>query len=438
MYKTGYISKIIDGMPLGNYHKKLLGIAGAGFVFTSMEVFVIAFTLPLLISAWSLDPAATGFLGSASLLGMLVGSYLWGYISDRFGRKASFQYTILFYSVFTAASAFAPSYPALYALRFLTGIGLGGCLTVDTALLSENIPSRHRGRYLVLLDAFWPFGQIIATVLAYLILPDWRLLFVISAFPALFVAVLRSTIHETPYFLAKHGRMEELKSTLSKIAKENGTDADFSLPAKPEKESESQKTSYLELLSPKFRKDSVAIALVWISLNFGYYGLFIWLPAIFYQLGYASLELYTYILITALVQFPGYFSAAYLVDKIGRKKTLLAYLLLSGISALSFTLVSDNASLLITVSLVSFFCLGAWGTVYAYTPELFPTHIRATGMGWADGTGKIAAIFAPSIAGIVMAQYSLVAALALLGGSFVFGAVSLFFLGRETMGEKFE
>jgi len=314
---------------------------------------------------------------------------------------------------------------------------LGGCLTVDTAMLSENIPSKHRGRYMVLLDAFWPFGQILATALAFFILPDWRMLFLVAAFPALFVALLRRFVYETPFFLAKQGRMDELKKTLDKILIQNKTPMQYSLPAKPEEEKEGTH-SYLELFGRKFRKDSLAIALLWISLNFGYYGIFIWLPGIFASLGYSSIELYTYILITAVVQFPGYFSAAYLVDKIGRKKTLLLYLFLSGIFALSFGMVHDTLSMLITISLMSFFCLGAWGAVYAYTPELFPTHLRAKGMGWADGTGKIAAIFSPQIAGILMAQYSLFIALLVLGGSFVLGAVSLFILGRETKGEAFE
>jgi len=437
MYSTDYISKIMDKMPLGPYHKRLLAVAGAGFSFTSMEVFVIAFTLPIIVQQWGLDVAQAGFLGSASLLGMLFGSYMWGYISDRFGRKVSFELTIFFYSIFTFLSAFAPSYPVLYLCRLLTGIGLGGCLTADTGLLSENIPSKHRGRFLVLLDAFWPFGQIFATVLAALLLPDWRLLFIVSAFPALIIALLRRSVYETPYFLAKHGKFKELKEVLDRIMSDNKTPIKYEIPQKPRLEG-GQKESYLQLFTSKYLKATIMIAIVWMMLNFGYYGLFIWLPSIFFQQGLSKMTVYAFIIFTALVQFPGYFSAAYLVERIGRKKTLFAYLLLSGLFALSFGAVRDEFSMLAMLSLMSFFCLGAWGTVYAYTPELFPTQARASGMGWADGTGKIAAIFSTPIAGLIMAQYSLFAALLVLGAALVIGAIAVLVLGRETKGEQFE
>src|SRR6056297_2311046 len=213
------VAQVMDRIPVGAFHRRLLAICGSAWAFDGMEVIIISFTLPVLIGAWGLSGLSAGLLGAASLMGMIIGNWGWGWYADHRGRKNAFQWTVLMYSVFAGLTALAVGFYSGFALRFLTGVGLGGALAVDTSYLSEHLPTDRRGRYLVYLDAFWPIGNVLAVVLAWFFLDaittsagtvavpvfgaveGWRLLFLAASFPALLVFVIRAQLKETPYFL---------------------------------------------------------------------------------------------------------------------------------------------------------------------------------------------------------------------------------------------
>ncbi|PSQ14517.1 MFS transporter, partial [Halobacteriales archaeon QS_7_68_65] len=232
-------SGVLDRIPIGAFHRRLLAICGSAWALDGMEVIIISFTLPVLIEAWTLSGLSAGLLGSASLMGMVLGNWGWGWYADRRGRRVAFQWTVLVYGVFTGLTALAVGVYSGFALRFLTGVGLGGALAVDTSYLSEHLPTDRRGRYLVYLDAFWPVGYVLAVVLAWVFLAalpaggtislpvvgavaGWRLLFAAAGFPALLVFVIRSQLRETPYYLARTGDVEGANERLAAIAEENG------------------------------------------------------------------------------------------------------------------------------------------------------------------------------------------------------------------------
>jgi putative MFS transporter len=424
-----------------------------------MEVIIISFTLPVLIDAWGLSGLSAGLLGSASLMGMILGNWLWGWYADRYGRIAAFQWTVLSYSVFAGLTALAVGFYTGFGLRFLTGVGLGGALAVDTSYLSEHLPTNRRGRYLVYLDAFWPIGNILAVALAWLTLSalagpsglvsvpvlgaveGWRLLFLSASFPALLVFVIRSQLRETPYYLAMRGKIDEANERIRAIADANG--APFE-PIDADTVETAPTPSISRLFEADIRTQTVMIALAWFAINFGYYGVFIWLPSTVGAAGVVG-NIYLYFVLIGLVQIPGYFSAAYLVERIGRRLTLGSYLVLSGLFTFVFAATMPNVALfgvglsgfwpfLVGLLAASFFTLGAWGAIYAYTPELFPTSARATGMGFAGGVGKIAAVIGPILAGALVSTGYLVA-LAPLAVAFVLGGVVVLGWGRETRGE---
>ncbi|WP_276279566.1 MFS transporter [Halorussus caseinilyticus] len=462
------VSQVMDRIPVGRFHRRLLAICGSAWAFDGMEVIIISFTLPVLISAWGLSGLSAGLLGSASLMGMIAGNWAWGWYADERGRIDAFQWTVLTYSLFAGLTAFATGFYSGFALRFLTGVGLGGALAVDTSYLSEHLPTDRRGRYLVYLDAFWPLGNVFAVGLAWLFLSalptggtvgvpllgevaGWRLLFASAAFPALLVFVIRSQLRETPYYLARKGDVDGANDRIRAIAEENGEEF---TPITAESVEIRESASYARLFKSDLRKRTVTIALAWFAINFGYYGVFIWLPQTVGAAGVVesvtlagtTIEgIYLYFLLIALVQFPGYFSAAYLVEKIGRKPTLGSYLALSGLFTFVFAASMPNVSLfgagfsgfwpfLGGLLAASFFTLGAWGAIYAYTPELFPTEVRATGNGFAGGVGKIGAVVGPILAGALV-EVGYLAALAPLAVAFVLGGLVVFAFGRETMGE---
>jgi putative MFS transporter len=449
---------VLDRIPVGAFHHRLLAICGSAWAFDGMEVIVISFTLPVLIEAWSLTGLSAGLLGSASLMGMIVGNWGWGWFADQYGRKDAFQWTVLTYSVFAGLTALATGFYSGFALRFLTGVGLGGALAVDTSYLSEHLPTDRRGRYLVYLDAFWPIGNIIAVVLAWVFLSalttggtvavpvlgdvaGWRLLFAAASFPALLVFVIRSQLHETPYFLAKQGDVDAANARIEAIARENGQEAETidasSIVTDPT-------SSVRRLFQSDLLDQTLMIGAAWFAINFGYYGVFIWLPQTVGAAGVVG-NIYLYFLIIALVQIPGYLSAAYLVERIGRKYTLGSYLLLSGLFTFVFAAAMPEVGFGLGIEglypflggllAASFFTLGAWGAIYAYTPELFPTEARATGNGYAGGVGKIAAVIGPILAGSLQASSGYLVALVPLAVAFAIGGLVVLAFGRETKGQ---
>lgn len=430
------IEEAIDRIGVGRFQIKLLVICGVGWAADAMEVVIIAFVLPAVTRQWGLTSGQGGLIGTAIFIGMLLGAWFWGILTDRIGRKLGFQLTVLIDSVFGFLSALSPGYIWLLLLRAVTGFGVGGTLPVDYAIFSEYLPRKNRGKYLVLLESFWAIGTIVAAGLAWLIVPrlpdiGWRLLLAISALPGIVIFFIRRYIPESPRYLLLEGREEEARAVLEQVARENGASLEIGgLKAQPRSES----ATVAALWRQPFIRTTLMLWIAWFAISLGYYGTFIWLPKIFVSRGFDFLKSYENTFIMALAQLPGYFSAAYLVEKWGRKPTLAVYLVLSGLFTYLFAVVNGLTVIVGAAVLMSFFTLGAWGVIYAYTPELYPTEIRATGMGAASGMTRIAGAIAPTLGGLLL-PVSLVAALSLYAVSFVIGGLSVLALGGETKGK---
>lgn len=430
--KMWTLEEAVEAIGFGRFQRKLLLICGAGWAADAMEVLIIAFVIPAVIKEWGLQPQQAGFLGTAIFLGMLAGAWFWGTISDYIGRKWGFQLTVLVDSVFGLLSALAPSFPALVILRALTGFGVGGTLPVDYSIFAEYLPKEKRGRYLVILESFWALGTIVAAALAWIIVPHvgWRWLLAISAVPGLIIYFIRRYVPESPRYLLINGRKEEARAVLEQVARENG--ADVRIPALAPL-TRTQRITVTALWRRPFARVTLMLWVVWFAISLGYYGVFIWLPRIFVQQGFTFLRSYQNVFIMALAQLPGYFSAAYLVDRWGRKPTLGVYLILSGIFTYLFAVVTNLPLILVAAVWMSFFTLGAWGSLYAYTPEVYPTEVRTTGMGWASGMTRIAGAIAPTLGGYLL-PISLTLALTLYAVAFIVGGLAVLALGVETRG----
>lgn len=395
----------LEALPLGRFHYKLLLVTGLGWLFDSMDTGLIAFILPVLAKEWGLSPGQMGLIGSIGLIGMALGAVVSGTIADRIGRKKVFTITVLLYSIASAFCALSWNYQSLLVFRFLVGFGLGGELPVAATLVSEYAPSRVRGRFIVLLESFWGLGWIAAACIAYFFIPlyGWRMAFLIGALPALYVCLIRMHMPESVRYLLAHGRVGEARKIVVSLERQ------LHVPVAPfvsEKETVPvvAKASFRELWKKPFASRTIMLWLVWFGINFSYYGIFMWLPSLVFQQGFTVVKTFEYVLIMTLAQLPGYYCAAWLVDKIGRKYTLSALLLFSGVASYFFGHASTAAALMMWGSVMSFFNLGAWGVLYTYTPEQYPTAIRALGSGWAAGFGRFGGMAAPMMVGALLAR----------------------------------
>ena len=424
------VQEAVDQIGFGRFQKRLLGVCGVTWAADAAEVLLLGFALPAIIAEFGISTAQGGLIATATFAGMLVGAWFWGTISDYVGRRAGFQLTVLIFALFGLLSAFAPSWEWLLVLRFITGFGLGGALPLDFSLYAEFLPTKNRGRNLVILESFWALGTVMAAGLAWVLVPNfgWRPLLASSAVAAALVLWIRRKIPESPRYLAISGKADEAREIIAGIARENGQPA-------PEQDlvagGRQSGTTVARLWAPGLRQMTLMLWVTWFCISLAYYGIFTWLPQAFVQQGFSSLQTYQNTFLLALAQVPGYFSAAYLVERLGRRNTLGLYLVASGVFTFLFAIVTGFGGLLASAMLMSFFALGAWAALYAWTPESYPTEIRTTGMGWASGMARVAGVITPTLGGILFG-FALLSALSLWAVAFVIGGITVFLLGVET------
>lgn len=439
------ISRRLEDLPITRFHYLLLFTAGLGWMFDSLDTGIISFVLPVLMKSWHLTTEQVGNIGSIGLLGMAIGAILSGTIADRIGRKKVFAMTLVTYSIATGLCGLSWNYASLLFFRFLVGFGLGGQLPVAVTLVSEFSPVKHRGKLLVLLESFWAFGWLLAAIVSYLIIPryGWPVAFFIGALPALYVFFLWNKIPESPRYLESKGRIAEAEEIYQSIAvqapdfqqRKQGVDREPAMEVIPK-----TNARLSELFTPIFLRRTVFLWILWFGIVFSYYGIFTWLPSLLALKGFSLTKSFSYVMIMTLAQIPGYFSAAYLVDRIGRKPTMTVYVLGTAVSAYFFGQGTSESMILIVGSLMSFFNLGAWGIIYTYTPELYPTYARATGSGWAAGFGRIGGILAPIIVGKMLGAYKMTtqSVFILFTGVLFLVVLDVLLLGEETKGRPLD
>ncbi len=417
------------------FQRRLLLAAGGGWLFDAMDLLLLGSVVAAVSRQWDLSRPVAGWIITANLLGMFCGAALSGVVADRFGRKAVFTWTILAYSLLTGLSALAGGAAVLIGLRFLTGLGLGGELPVASTLVAEFAPAERRGRTVVLLESFWAYGSVLAALIGALVVPlheGWRIALLIGMLPALYVVVIRRAIPESPRWLLAHGRAREASAAArtAGIAEE--------APAEP------LRASLGQLFGPGLRRRTVMLWALWIALVFSYYGIFTWLPSLLTAKGFTLREALWLNLAIAVFQIPGYYAAAALVDRIGRKATLVSFLACAALGSFFFagTILSAQPALGAVLgwgAVIAFFNLGAWGVTYTYTPEQYPTAIRASGVGFAAGAGRLVGAFSAVIVGALLVRFgSPYAVFVIFAAVMLAGALVVLLLGEETRGQTLE
>ncbi|WP_424824046.1 MFS transporter, partial [Rothia aeria] len=209
---TPNLSQRLESLPFTRKHTRLLGVTGIGWALDAMDVGLISFIMAALTKQWALSPTETSWLGSIGFLGMALGATVGGLLADRFGRRYIFAATLLIYGLATGASALAGSLAVLMVFRFIVGLGLGAELPVASTLMSEFSPRAIRGRVVVILEAFWALGWILAALIGTFVVPNpngWRWALAIGVIPALYSLIIRWGTPESVRFLESKGRTDE-------------------------------------------------------------------------------------------------------------------------------------------------------------------------------------------------------------------------------------
>lgn len=437
----------LDRMPWTKRHSRLLVGSGIGWALDAMDVGLVSFVVAALVQQGFATAAERPLILSIGFAGMAIGAAVGGLLADRLGRRSVFAITLLIFGIATGLTALAWSVAALLVFRFVAGLGLGAELPVASTYMSEFAPRRIRGRVIVLLEAFWAVGWFVQAIVGTYVVPlgpdGWRWALLIGAAPAVYAAVVRFGMPESVRYLLSRGRRDEADRIVASFAAAAWTHRDGG-----EREAASARGAAAShvpaarlgfgqrlaaLWAPGLRVTTLGLWLVWFFVNFAYYGAFLWIPSILVADGYPLATSFVFTLIITAAQLPGYLVAAWLIERWGRRATLVVFLLGSAVSAILFGTVPGEAAIIGFGMALSFFNLGAWGAVYAISPESYPTAVRATGSGWAAGVGRIASIIVPFIVAPLLAAGGRGPVFAMFTAAFVIAAAAAL-LVRERRG----
>ena len=391
----------------GRFQARLLAIFGLVWAADAMQVIAVGFAAPSVAASFGIERVTAFQIGTVFFLGMFFGAWIFGRLADRIGRRNLLMATVAMDAVFGLASVFAQDFTWLLVLRFLTGAAVGGTLPVDYAMMAEFLPPRNRGRWLVWLEGFWAIGTIVIALTAWIAATygaaaPWRWIFAIAAIPALIGVFLRLWVPESPMYLVRQGRAAEAKAVVDRVLAANGMQT---LPAGAELiPAPVPAGAERSIFSAILRMRTIGVMIVWFLVSVSYYGVFVWVPGQLATEGFGFVRGYGFLVILALAQIPGYALAAWGVEAVGRRTTLMGFLILSAAGCALFTLASGTAMVATALILMSFALLGTWGALYAFTPELYPTHLRGTGMGTASAMARLGGILAPSLLAVVFAR----------------------------------
>ena len=387
-----------DKAVIGKFHIQLMLLAGSTWAWSAYGVTVIGFMLPSLQQEWNVSAAALGFLAGIGMLGMLVGAVAAGTLADRFGRRSVLTWNMLFLGIMFLLSSAAGSYTILLILRFFTGIGLGANLPVAGTLVSEFSPSKQRGTMMVLLNGFWGLGGTLAALIGYYLVLGigWRPAMMFGGLAIFFGGMIHWLLPESLRFLLEKGQTAKAQKESDRVKVEEVQ------PLPPVYTSnlstkEGANRSVPGLWSLRYAQITLSLWVLWISLNFLYQGVFVWLPTLLAEGSNSVDRSFLLTLFISLGQIPGTLLIAYLADRFSRQRLIILSLGLLGFTVVLFSLSGTTTWILSIGFLLMLFNGMAWGLAHPFTTELYPTNIRGTATGWATGIGRLGGVVAPVV-----------------------------------------
>ena len=389
-----FVGNALDNAKISTLHKKVVALIAAGYFFDVIDLIVLGNLIPDMIDTHFATKIEAGWIGSATVLGMFIGAIGQGEFSDRWGRKAVYQFNLLVFGVFTILGALAPSVWWLVGARFVAGLGLGGEQPLAFAYAGEYSPKAIRGRILAFVHfvggaCVWPIATLFTLYFREAI--TWRGIWIVIGIGALIVWVFRFAIPESPRYLATHGRGKEALDVLARMNIAGPTETLTTDAAS------NTKSDPFALVFKMFPKRVIA-GMICFSAFFGVaIGLGNWLPNMMHDRGFTITKSLTFILGMNLAVPCASIFMMYALDKYGRKITAVCSFIGAGVMAIVFANAGSSTQLLIFGFVMVFFIQVSGNSMQIFASEVFPTNARASGFGWAAGVGRL------STAGIVVA-----------------------------------
>jgi MFS family permease len=395
--------------------RRSLLAASLGWMLDSFDVMLYALLVATLIREIGMTPGTAGLLASLTLVASAAGGILFGIVADRYGRTRALIWSVLIYSVFTAACGFAQSVLQLAVFRLFLGIGMGGEWASGAALVSETWPAEHRGKALGLMQSAWAIGYGLAVIVTWLVLPrwGWRAVFFVGILPAFFTLWIRRSVREPEIWKRSRGAHVGAGTALA------------------------------EMFRPPLRALTIWVTVMNACTMFAWWGFNSWAPAYLELpvtqggIGLGVNNRTWILLIMQIGMWFGYVSFGFISDRVGRKRTYVAYLLVAAALLAAYASTRDPRVLLALGPFLAFFATGYFSGFGAVTAEIYRTPIRATAQGLTYNIGRIASAVAPFAVGSLAQTRGFSAAFMIAAAAFVLAAAAWTFI-PETKGRALE
>lgn len=435
----------VDTMKVTRWHWQLVMLCMVGIAIENFDMTAIALAMPVIARSWELPPSMIGVLLSGSSLGLLIGASVFGTLSDSIGRKKTFILTTVVYSLFVGLSAFAQDFTQLYIARVLAGIGLGGFIPVASAYISEYAPVKVRGRFMGIFTIGNGIGYCLAVIASMLLVSamteGWRWVFAIGAVGFLIIPAVIKLLPESVRWLMGKGRNEEALQVVEQIERralgQIIVPHEIALLEVKELSKQSSQTSvkrrggYSRIFSRELLRKSILAAILWFVSGYTFYGFIQWMPTFLTkEMGYTLTAGYTFTLLAAAIGTgtPG-IACGFSSDYLGRRLTLTICMLAYAVSGFLFLWFGGW-----WILPLYWFSSAMTSQLYIYSPELFPTVVRGTGLGFASSIGRVAGFLAPIVIGYLVQDYGLAGVISVNGVLLAIGVLVVWVIGTETKG----
>uniref|UniRef100_A0A3P8Z0F0 Synaptic vesicle 2-related protein n=2 Tax=Esox lucius TaxID=8010 RepID=A0A3P8Z0F0_ESOLU len=417
---TFTVEDAVEAIGFGYFQWKLSILTGLSWMADAMEMMILSIIAPQLQCEWRLPGWKVAMLTAVVFIGMMFSSTLWGNITDKYGRKVGLMMSMVWVLYYGFLSAFAPGYGWVLVLRGLVGFGIGGA-PQSVTLYSEFLPKKSRATCIMLVEIFWVLGAVFEVLLAIWIMPSmgWRWLLGLSTAPLVLFVVLGFWLPESARFDVLSGNRESAMRTLRRIASENRK----SMPlGKLIAEQQEDRGRIRDLLTPQYCRTTLLLWFIWFANAFSYYGLILLTTELFQsgevcdvithgaktepkcdlECKYLTIEDYKDLLWTTIAEFPGLFVTLFVIDRIGRKKSMAMCFLMFSVCILPLYACIGRVALTVFIFVARAFISGGFQVSYVYTPEVYPTSNRALGIGTCSGMARVGALLTPFVAQVLL------------------------------------
>ena len=418
----------IESVPFSRWHIRPRVIMGSATFFDAFSALSLASATPVLVREWGLSPAQVGYLLAASYIGQFAGALLFGWLGERIGRVISATYATLIMAAVSLACAFTGNFSQMFVCRLIQGIGVGGEMPVAATYINELSRAQGRGRFFMLYELIFPIGFLAAAVSGAQLVPvyGWNVLFLLGTVPGLAIAYFVSRLPESPRWLIRKGRFAEAEAIVQSLE----ASTDKRKPVAPHAISAAQfaqKSRWSELFSPLYRHRTFVVWAIWATAYGVTNGLNNWMPTLYNTVYHLPLQAsLNFALLTNATQILVLLVCVFVIDRVGRKAWMTACFVIGGalLAPLGLFGAGDVNRVIVFVTL-SYGVMSTINTVlYLYTPEIYPTRMRAIGTAAGTCWLRLASAAGPTIVGLMMVSHGISSVFLMFAGIALLGALA--------------